>query len=274
MSEESFTEAGPAWLFCPADRPQRFGKAATCADVVILDLEDGVAPANRERAREALARTPLDPSRTVVRINAADTVDHARDLDALTGLGYHAVMLAKTESPAQALSLDPFRVVALCETPTGILQAASIAEAHNVDALMWGAEDLTVGLGGVSSRDTHGRLRAVAQHARFTVLLAARAAGKSAVDTVFTDIRDLGGAGSEAAEAAAAGFAATPCIHPDQVPVVRAAYEPSAQSVAWAERVLSRRSDKGGAFAVDGQMIDEPVLRQARAVLRRRAPSN
>src|SRR6202000_3313529 len=93
--------AGPGWLFCPADRPERFTKAAAAADVVILDLEDGVAEADKPAARKALRETPLDPDRTVVRINAADTVEQARDRDALADTAYTTVMLSKAESDAE-----------------------------------------------------------------------------------------------------------------------------------------------------------------------------
>ncbi|WP_370759917.1 aldolase/citrate lyase family protein, partial [Mycolicibacter arupensis] len=104
---------GPAWLFCPADRPERYGKAAAVADVVILDLEDGVAAADRPAAREALRSTSLDPERTVVRVNPAGTEDQARDLEALAGTAYTTVMLAKTESADQVAALAPRKVVAL-----------------------------------------------------------------------------------------------------------------------------------------------------------------
>ena len=93
---------GPGWLFCPADRPERFGKAAAAADVVILDLEDGVAAKDRDEARAALIDNPLDPDRTVVRINPAGTADHAPDLDALAKTAYTTVMLAKTETRSRS----------------------------------------------------------------------------------------------------------------------------------------------------------------------------
>src|SRR5258705_11708533 len=105
--------AGPGWLFCPADRPERFEKAAAAADVVILDLEDGVAAADKPAARKALQETPLDPERTVVRINAADTAEYARDLDALAGTAYTTVMLSKTASAAPLTEHAARDVIAL-----------------------------------------------------------------------------------------------------------------------------------------------------------------
>src|SRR5262245_37444766 len=111
---------GPALLFCPADRPDRFAKAAAAADGVIL------------RA------TLLDPSRTIVRINPAGTHDHEHDLAAIAGTPYTLVMLAKAESAAQVDALAPRRVLALCETPAGVLAAAGIAAAAPTAGLMWG----------------------------------------------------------------------------------------------------------------------------------------
>ncbi len=115
--------AGPAWLFCPADRPERFAKAAAAADIVILDLEDGVAAADRPAARDALRDTPLDPQQTVVRVNPAGTDEHARDLEALAATSYTRVMLPKTESAAQVETLATFEVIALIETPRGAVSA-------------------------------------------------------------------------------------------------------------------------------------------------------
>src|SRR3954469_16736478 len=141
-----------AWLFCPADRPERFAKAAAAADVVILDLEDGVAAGDRAAARRALVDTPLDPRHTVVRINPAGTTDHRLDLTALGDTAYRRVMLAKAEHPDQAAALAPREVIALCETPRGVLNSVAIADTDAIVALMWGAEDLLAGLGGQSSR--------------------------------------------------------------------------------------------------------------------------
>ena len=118
---------GPGWLFCPADRPERFEKAAAAADVVILDLEDGVAAKDREVARAALIETPLEPSRTVVRVNPVATPDHELDLAALARTDYGTVMLAKTETAEQVSSLAPLDVVVLVETPLGALAVTETA---------------------------------------------------------------------------------------------------------------------------------------------------
>jgi citrate lyase subunit beta/citryl-CoA lyase len=260
---------GPAWLFCPADRPERFAKAAAVADVVILDLEDGVAAADRPAARQALQQTPLDPARTVVRVSPAGTDEQARDLAALADTAYTTVMLAKTESAAQVAELAPRQVVALVETPRGAVSAAEIAAAAATAAMMWGAEDLVAAIGGGSSRRADGRYRDVARHVRSTVLLAASAFGRVALDAVYLDIGDLAGLKEEARDAAAVGFDATVCIHPSQVAVVRAAYRPAEDQVAWARRVLAAARTERGVFAFEGRMADAPVLRHAEAILRR-----
>lgn len=262
---------GPALLFCPADRPERYAKALDRADAVILDLEDAVAPAARAAARRALIEHPLDPARTIVRINPADTPDFALDLAALERTDYCDVMLAKTVGIYQVEQLAAFRVTALCETAAGVGSALEIAAARNVVALMWGAEDLVASLGGTSSRFPDGRYRDVARQARALVLLAAGAHDKAAIDTVHLDIADTAGLTDEAADAVASGFAATACIHPSQVAVIRAAYQPTAAEVDYALGLLEAAASARGVFQHEGRMIDGPVLRHAEAVLRRAA---
>jgi len=266
---------GPALLFCPADRPERYPKALAAADAVIIDLEDAVSAGNKEAARAALIATPVDASRVIVRVNPAGSPGHAADLAALRQTEYRTVMLAKTETRAQLDGLDSeLRVVALCETPLGVLGASEIAAAPNVSALMWGAEDLVAAMGGRSSRWPDGRYRDVALHARSTVLLAAAAHGKAAVDSVYLDIPDASGLAAEAQDAVASGFSYKACIHPSQAAVVRAAFQADEAQVAWARKVLAAVRDASGAsgrergvVTVDGQMIDAPLLRQAEAIL-------
>jgi citrate lyase subunit beta / citryl-CoA lyase len=267
------TLPGPVLLFCPADRPDRYRKALEAADGVILDLEDGVGAGAKDAARAALLATPLDPARVIVRVNAADTDGHAADLDAAARVGYRRIMLPKTESRAQIDRLgSDWQVVALCETPLGIVNAPEIAAAPAVTALMWGAEDLTASLGGRSSRLPDGRYRDFARHARSVTLMAAAAAGKLAIDSIYVNIPDLDGLAAEAEDAVASGFARKACIHPSQVPVIRAAFRPDEAQIAWARRVMDAvQAGAGtqgtGAIKVDGQMIDAPLIRQALAIL-------
>ncbi|MBF6355587.1 CoA ester lyase [Nocardia higoensis] len=260
---------GPAWLFCPADRPERFAKAAAAADVVILDLEDGVAPADKAAARAALVSTPLDPERTVVRVNAAGTDEHALDLTALADTRYRRLMLPKAESAEQITDLAEFDVIALVESPRGALAVAEVARARNAIGVMWGAEDLVAGLGGTSSRHPDGTYRDVAAHVRSGTLLAAKAAGALALDSVYLNIRDLDGLRAESEDAVASGFDIKVAIHPTQVEVIRNAYAPSEEEISWAERVLAEVPHHRGVFAFEGRMVDGPVLLHAEQLLRR-----
>jgi citrate lyase subunit beta / citryl-CoA lyase len=265
--------AGPSWLFCPADRPERFAKAAATADVVILDLEDGVAEADKPAARTALRENPLDPERTVVRINPAGTDEQARDLDALTDTAYTTVMLSKTESAEQVTALAPRQVIALIETPRGAVFATEIGAAEGTVAMMWGAEDLVATLGGSSSRRAGGTYRDVARYVRSTTLLAASTFGRIALDAVHLDISDIEGLRVEADDAVAVGFDGTVCIHPSQIPVVREAYRPSEEKLDWARRVLAAAKSERGVFAFERQMVDSPVLKHAEMMLRRAGES-
>jgi citrate lyase subunit beta/citryl-CoA lyase len=261
------TPLGPALLFCPADRPDRYAKAAAAADAVILDLEDAVAPDRKPAARAALQEVLLDPARTVVRVNGAATPEFEADLEALARTPYEHVMLAKAEDVGALEALTGRRVIALCETPAGVEHAAALAAAPQVEALMWGAEDLVAALGGSSSRFPDGRYRDVARVARARVLLAAGAAGKAAYDAVHLDLDDDAGLAAEAEDGAASGFAGTVCIHPRQVPIVRRAYLPSPEAVAAARRVLDAAEHEEGVFRLDGRMVDGPVIAQARRVV-------
>lgn len=258
---------GPGWLFCPADRPERFDKAAAAADVVILDLEDGVAAKDREAAREALLGTPLDPARTVVRVNPVTTADHALDVAALKSTDYTTVMLAKTETAEQVASLAPLQVVVLVETPMGALAVTETARVDNAFAVMWGAEDLFAATGGTANRWPDGSYRDVAQHVRSQSLLAAKAYGRMALDSVYLDIKNLDGLRAETDDAVAVGFDAKVAIHPTQVAVIRAGYAPTDDQIVWARAVLARVADERGVFQFEGQMVDMPVLRRAERIM-------
>lgn len=265
-------ELGPALLFCPADRPERFAKAAERADAVILDLEDAVAPDAKATARDDVLAAGLDPAHVIVRVNAPDTADFGLDVAMLERSPFRTVMVAKAEDPAALDRFEEsFSLVALCETARGVSAAARLAAHDRVTALMWGAEDLIASLGGTSSRHADGRYRDAARYARARVLIEAGAHGRAAIDAVHIDIDGLEGLADEAADAAASGFAATACIHPNQVGTIRAAYAPDEESLAWARDVLAAAEGERGVFRFRGQMIDEPLLRHARAVAARSA---
>lgn len=269
----TWTPTGPAILFTPADRPDRFHKAVERADMVILDLEDGCQPHNREQARRAIESCDLDPSRVIVRINPPSSTDGALDLACVSKTNFRQVMVSKAEGAQdiQAVSavLADAHIIALIETPLGVLRADEVAATNGVVAMFWGAEDLVAGLSGTASRHKDGSYRDVAKHARARVQLAAAAFGKAALDSVFVDIPNTEGLSAEAEDAAALGYAATVCIHPSQVDVIRAAYQPTPEQLDWATRLLKEAQQHRGAFRFDGQMVDEPLFRQAQAILSR-----
>ncbi len=260
-------------LFCPADRPDRYDKAAERADVVILDLEDAVAPDRRDVAREALVAHQLDPDRTIVRINPASTGEARRDLAAIAETLYRVVLVAKAQS-AEEVAGTEMQTIALIETPLGAVRADDIAAAPNVIGLMWGAEDLVAGLGGSSSRfgpdePRAGTYRDVARYVRSAVRLAAAAHDRIAIDAVHLDIDDVDGLRDEVRDAVALGYQATACIHPSQVSTIRDGYSPTPAQVEWATAVVAAAGEHSGVFTFEGRMVDGPVLHQARAILTR-----
>jgi citrate lyase subunit beta/citryl-CoA lyase len=259
---------GPALLFCPGDRPDRFGKAAAAGDSVIIDLEDAVSLAAKDAAREALIASDLDPDQTLVRVNSPRSGLLEADLEALRRTPYRRVVLPKAETREDLVLLANYEVMAICESPLGVRNAELLADLDDVGALAWGAEDLVAAMGGSSSRDTDGSYREFARYARSRMLIAARSAGKAAFDTVHLDIPDREGLRAEATDAAASGFTGTMCIHPSQVEIIRSAFQPTGEAIAWARGVLRAASEASNAvFAYEDRMIDEPVLRQARKIV-------
>ncbi|BBY98085.1 HpcH/HpaI aldolase/citrate lyase family protein [Mycolicibacterium fallax] len=261
----SLDTAGPAWIFCPADRPERFAKAAAAGDVVILDLEDGAG--DKPAAREAVVNSALDPERTVVRINPHGTEDQRLDLEALGRTDYTTVMLPKCEAAEQVAALAPLAVVFIVETPLGALRVTECAAVPNTLGVFWGAEDLFGLLGGTANRFADGSYRQVAEHVRAQSLLAAKAFGKLALDSVYIDIKDLDGLRREVDDAVAVGFDIKVALHPTQVTVIRDGYRPSAEQLQWARRVLDAAASQRGAFGFEGIMVDAPVLRRAERIL-------
>ncbi|WP_419818738.1 HpcH/HpaI aldolase/citrate lyase family protein [Glaciibacter flavus] len=260
---------GPALLFCPGDRPERYQKALERADAIIIDLEDAVGHDDREYARECLVSTQLDPDRTIVRINPIGSHDAQADLSAVEATAYRYVMVPKAESAEQMRAVSGLQVLALCETARGVLAAPAVAAEPNVVGLMWGAEDLVASLGGTGSRRADGSYRPLALHARSAILLATGAAGIAAIDTVHLDIADVAGLTEEAEDAAASGFAATACIHPSQVAVIRDAYRPADDEVERAREIIAAAAAEHGVFRHGDRMVDAPLLRHAEAVIRR-----
>lgn len=264
-------EIGPALLFVSADQPKRVLNASQIADITVVDLEDAVAPDARANARlKLLEISPqLDPAQTIVRISPVGTADFALDLATLLKTNITTCMLAKTESPDQLALAAPLHVIALCETPLGVVNATSIAASDSCAGMMWGSEDLALELGMSNSRP-QGHLSPSLEFARYTVLFAAKAYGKASIDAVFPNFSDNPGFRSETIQAVEAGFDAKACIHPRQLGTVREAFLPGVEDVKWASNLIAEVSLRNEAvFQFDGSMVDAPVIRRAQSVLAR-----
>jgi citrate lyase subunit beta/citryl-CoA lyase len=267
-------------LFAPADKPDLLHKTLrTDADVVVFDLEDAVAPARKAAAREAVAEVLADiddpGAEVVVRVNPG--VAAGADLDAVSaGSLPDALMLPKAESAAAVEGLAErasehgatLPVFAIAETAAGVLHAEDIAAADPTTALVFGAEDLSADVGATRTRD--GR---EVDHARQQVVLAAAAAGVDALDTLVTDYEADDHLREDAALSRQLGYDGKLAIHPRQVPIINDAFTPDPERVEWAQRVLDARdaadADDRGVFAVDGEMIDAPLVAQAERVVER-----
>jgi citrate lyase subunit beta/citryl-CoA lyase len=253
-------------LFVPGDRPDRFAKAADAgAGAIILDLEDAVAPPDKDTAREHVAAWLAAGGSAVVRINAPGTPWYADDLKVVAG---HPVMLPKAETAAQvaevaaALGEHP-AVLPLIETAAGILAAAQILAAPGVVRAAFGSIDMSAGLG-VHPDDTTALLFSRAQ-----LVLASAAAGVAPpVDGVTTDVTDDERLVSDARHGAALGFTGKMCIHPRQLAVVHEVFRPTDEELAKARRVVEAFSG-AGVSTLDGKMIDKPVVDRARRLLAR-----
>lgn len=255
-------------LFVPADRPERYGKAAASGtDAMIIDLEDAVAPAAKSAARAALATAgPLCGSVAVfVRINAAGTAWHADDIAAVAALPAAGIMLPKAESIADiaalAAALPGMPVIALIETAAGLAAARSIARTQPVARLAFGSIDFCADMAMQHTRDA-------LLLARAEIVLASRLAGLAApLDGVTVSIDDASLITDDALYASMLGFGGKLCIHPRQLAPARAGFLPPPADIAWAERIVAAGDE--GAASVDGMMVDAPVRARARQILRR-----
>lgn len=258
--------AARTFLFVPATRPDRFEKAgASGADVVVLDLEDAVAPGDKDAARAAAAEWLSAGGSAMVRINPAETPWYASDVAMVAGTGC-PVMLPKAASGDQVRPLveslgHGARVVPLVETAAGVLDARDVCSVPGVVRVAFGSIDLGAELG--VDPDT----APTTAWARGALVLASAAAGVAPpVDGVTADIRDAESLRAHAVRGMREGFGGKLCVHPAQVPVVREVYRPSDEQLEWARRVVAAARD-GAVVVVDGRMVDKPVLDRARRLL-------
>ncbi|GAA1501919.1 CoA ester lyase [Dactylosporangium maewongense] len=255
-------------LFVPGGRPERFDRAAGTGAPVVIDLEDAVAPQDKATARSAALAWLAAGNPAAVRINAIGTEWHADDVAALSTVDA-AVMLPKAEDPSAIEDLtgrlgSTPAVIALVETAAGVLDAARIARVPGVARLAFGHLDLAAQLG-VDPAD-----RSALATCRHTLVLASAAAGlPGPIDGVTTDLSDDALLADDVTYARGLGFTGKLCIHPRQVPLVRAAFRPSADETAWATRIVAAAAAGGAVVTVDGRMVDRPVVERARRVLER-----
>lgn len=251
-------------LFVPGNRPDRFAKAqAAGADLVVIDLEDAVSTDDKTSARDAVAQWLSDGHEAVIRINGADTEWFDADVAMLAPTGAPA-MLAKAEDPATISSVadSSTSVIPLVETAVGILRAAELAAVSGVARLAFGAIDFAAELG-VDPDDREALLLA-----RSTLVLASAAAHVgSPVDGVTTALRDVDKLSDDVGYAARIGMRGKLCIHPGQVSTTHECLAPSTEQIAWAQRIVETARSDGSAVAVDGHMVDPPVVARAQQIL-------
>lgn len=255
-----------SFLFVPGARSERFEKAlASGAHDIILDLEDAVAPAAKAQAREAVATWLTGGQRVLVRINAAQTSWFADDLRMLEAAPNAGVMLPKADAAALehvATVLPGRRLVALLETVGGYMELPRLAAAPGLERIAFGSVDFAVESG---IADQGEALTAV----RTQIVLASCHAGLLApVDGVCLDYNDELQIRADALRSRALGFGGKLCIHPRQVKVANVAFSPSQEELSWAARVVAAfEQSAGAATAVDGKMIDKPVIDRALQIL-------
>jgi citrate lyase subunit beta/citryl-CoA lyase len=282
-----------SWLFVPADSEKKLGKAlAVGADVLILDLEDSVVPANKAIARE-LARGWLEAHRQGqgtgrwVRINALDTAVWRDDLASVMAGRPDGIMLPKATGPealqtvaAELYELEQRHGIApgstrilplVSETAQAALSIHRYADAAmpRLMGLTWGAEDLSAAIGATRKRDSAGGWTDVFRLVRSQTLLTAQAGGVIAIDTLHADFADLAGLKRAAEEARADGFSGMLAIHPAQVQLINTAFTPSDSELAEAREIVEAfaANPEAGALQIGGKMIDRPHLVLARRIL-------
>lgn len=281
-------------LFVPGDSERKLEKAFSAnADVVIVDLEDSVACQNKAAARSiaasflmALTRKP--ETAIHIRVNDLSSGLTDADLAALMPARPDAIMLPKSNGGPDIQQLSTKLRVhearndiedgstkilpIITETAAGVLAAHTYSGASNrLCGLTWGAEDLSAAIGARRARDANGRYTEVFRLARTMTILAASAAEVAAIDTVFTDFRDMTALEAECRDAERDGFTGKMAIHPAQVPVINAAFTPSAEAVAQSAAIVEAFAAAGnpGVVGLDGKMVDRPHLRLAERLLAR-----
>jgi citrate lyase subunit beta/citryl-CoA lyase len=288
MSASDLPPVARSLLFAPGDSPRKIEKAAASgADLVIIDLEDAVAEGGKAATRAAVGAHLMNAARRCplwVRINPLDSPHALADLAAIVPGRPDGIMLPKaTRAEADRLhhyltaleaaaghAQGAIRVIVVAtETAPALFGLGDYAGTPRLAALTWGAEDSATALGATHNRDEAGAYDFPYQLFRALCLAGAAAAGVPAIETIHGDFRDPEGLEKVAAGARRAGFRGMMAIHPDQVPIINRAFSPSAAEIMRAERIVAlfEASPDAGTLGLDGEMLDMPHLKRARAIL-------
>lgn len=257
-----------SYLFVPGDRPDRFDKACSAgADMVILDLEDAVPPARKIEARAAIGKWLSSGKEIVLRINADTTEWFSDDLQVARVPGVAGIILPKAERIARALQTicaDGRKfLLPLIETAQGFASARALASAPGVQRLLFGTLDFQMDLG------IDGEGEELAYYRSEMVLISRLAEIQPPVDGPCTALDDAAQLTADTRRAKRMGFGGKLCIHPKQVAHVNAAFAPTGDELAWARRVVAAAAEsKGAAVALDGRMVDRPVILKAEQIVR------
>lgn len=265
MSSSNSARFSRTLLFVPGDRPERFAKAATSgAHEIILDLEDAVAPGAKDMARRGVDQWLADGGRAIVRINGMGTPWYEEDVAMLQRHPGAAVMLPKAESASVArtvAALPARRLIALLETVAGYMELNEVAGSPGVERIAFGSVDFSAESGIADEGEALASVRTA-------IVLASTHAGlHPPIDGVSLEFNDAARMTSDAMRSRQLGFGGKLCIHPRQVAAVNSAFMPSQAEREWAQRVLAAFEASGGAAtAMDGKMIDKPVVERARRI--------
>ncbi len=269
-------------LYVPGDKENMVKKAYSLpCDAVIFDLEDAVSPLNKKMARDMLAEKLREskPKNLFIRINSVETGYFNKDLQVAISLGVDGIIIPKSNADAirraekemvrieQEERKPEIKIIPLIETAFGVQYLAeTLSASSRIIAAQFGAEDLTKDLGIARTREGNE-----IWYARNRFVYACRSLGKGAIDTPCTDIKDLDALRSDTLLAKKIGMTAKTCIHPSHIEIINSIFSPSKDEICAAKRIVAHAQldeNRGkGAFAVDGKMVDAPVLERAENIL-------
>lgn len=279
-----------SWMFVPGHRQRMIDKAmGLSVDAIMLDIEDGVAPGEKESARTLIGgalgreRPPNSPAR-FVRIN---DIGHARmdaDLKAVLRKGLNGLVLPKVDTPEEVLKVEAIlkrrepelgmsagavRLLIAIESPKGLLNAPTIAACSpRVIGLMFGAEDFGRELGLPTSREAEARDMI---YARSALVVAAASAHVQSVDGVWVDLKDTEGLWGFARQSRRLGFSGMSLIHPSQIDPINSVFSPTSEEIEYAKQVVKAYEEAvargDGSISFGGQLIDRPIVERARRTL-------